>query len=222
MRLRRTALRTRVAYNWIHDGESRRSAEQGHLPRQRLSASSSIIVIGRRCYLDGNDGMVLSMVWVVMYPEHSFQLPLLQHRHLQFIPETNSDPAYWNASTHHLTYKGINSLILTDAVAVLENPAAQRDFRPSRVPAAVDPAAARQHDPLEHHRMAGPTCRRVSAWPCASKRISSSSARTCRPRARDWRASTIATSAARPTARQQSVAARSNPAWRMGDRAGRN
>jgi hypothetical protein len=137
-----TGAATRIAYNWIHDGNAADPLNKGvYLDNgtRNFQVDHNVIWnfgppaarttgIRLNAPADGHELHHNTLFDCLTYNQDTYSS----------FPETNSDPSYWTAATHHLVYRAFNNLVLTNASASLEDPA-QRDFRPRAGTGAVNP-----------------------------------------------------------------------------------
>ena len=135
-------VRTRIAYNWVHDGNPDDSHGAGiYLDNGTRNYQVDHNVIWNFGSYIANRGITMNgpAEGHDLHNNTLYDCPTYNRFTTSSFPDENIGE-YWNANNNHVVYRAFNNLVLGDtAAAVLENPA-QRDFRPKAGSAAVDPA----------------------------------------------------------------------------------
>ena len=139
------SLGTRIAYNWIHDGNLADPLGKGiYLDNFSRNFTVDHNVIWNFGSGIRNDGIHLNSPadGQQLYHNTIFSCGAAYNSttYDSFASTNNPDPTYWNSSNQHLLYTAQNNLVLTDSGASLQNASVSPyDFRPKVGSTAINP-----------------------------------------------------------------------------------
>ena len=136
--------KTRIAYNWVHDGNLNDPLSKGiYLDNfnRNFQVDHNVVwnFFGTSVSTALQDGIKMNSPadGHALYHNTLFDCGSYNENTYNSYPSETSVP-YWTDTNQHLIYIAQNNLVLTDSGASLEN-IAQRDFRPKTSTPAIDP-----------------------------------------------------------------------------------
>jgi hypothetical protein len=135
------SLGTRIAYNWIHDGNLSDPNSNGiYLDNYDRNFQVDHNVIWNFGAGQNNAGIYLNSPADAIQLHHNTLFSCTSYNVGTYnkYPNGNPDAVYWTGGNQHLIYTAQNNLMLSDSGASLENTAG-KDFRPKVGSSAIDP-----------------------------------------------------------------------------------